>query len=584
MGNTTEENLEQIAPPSAAPARPKSKMVLAIVIVAVLVVAAIAGAWAAGLIGGKKKEAKELVIAMSSDIQAMDPGKTSAMYGPAGMIYETLITRDLEGNYHPGLAESYAMDRTALTFTMHLKSGVKFHDGTDFNSEAVKQLVRWYKMGFVAYEFMAINTSSFSMVGGELVENVTGNLNQGIWCQGPLDVVFNLTFPDVALVFNLSHLYGSVMSPTALWSSGATEQECLDNYGIAGGHKPIGTGPFMLEDWVAGDHVTLVKNKNHTWSFDWYTNKGPAHIDKVTYRVIADEAARFSGFESGAIDILMQVPPSKIQQYAGDSKITLIEKAGQGTYHIEFNCQKDPWTNASLRRAFGFAIDRATILSAVWHGYGEQGVNYLSPICPEGKFIPAQYNYSYDPTKASVLLAEAGWTIHGTDKWVKNSTGHELTLPLWTTTKGEDVQMSTILKDQIEAIGVHVTLRQMAENQIRAECAAGTQDSILFWYSWPRAEILDWHFGGWAQGNPNTGWYNDSVFDDYVTNWTYAPTDAAFSENATSAHERLLMQGGWAPILFWHQIVAVHDYVKDFGVSVLGQEQVINAVDMDIVR
>lgn len=556
-------------------------MFLAVVIVAVLIVAAIAGAWALGLIGKKSTE-KVLVIAMSSDIQAMDPGKTSAMYGPAGMIYETLITRDLEGVYHPGLAETYKMDAKNLTFTMHLQSGVKFHDGTEFNSDSVKQLVRWYKMGFVAYEFMAINTSSFSMVGSELVENVTGNLDQGIWCKGPLDVVFNLTFPDVALVFNLSHLYGSVMSPAALWSSGSNETNCLNNYGIATGHKPIGTGPFMLQEWVAGDKVVLIKNKNYSSNMDWYKNKGTAHIDKIIYRVITDEAARFSGFESGDIDVLMQVPPSKVQQYAADSKYTVIEKAGQGTYHIEFNCQKDPWTNASLRRAFGFAIDRAAILNTVWHGYGEEGVNYLSPICPEGRDIPAEYNYSYNPTKATALLANAGWAKAGSSNWVTNSTGHELTLPLWTTTKTEDVQMSEILKSQIEAVGVHVTLRQMAENQIRAECEAGTQDSILFWYSWPRAEILDWHFGSWAVGNPNTGWYSDVVFDNYVTNWTYAPTDAAFSENATLAHERLLTQGGWAPILFWHQIVAVHENVKDFGVSVLGQEQVIDAVDIDI--
>jgi hypothetical protein len=106
----------------------------------------------------------------------------------------------------------------------------------------------------------------------------------------------------------------------------------------------------------------------------------------------------------------------------------------------------------------------------------------------------------------------------------------------------------------------------------------------LFWYSWPRAEILDWHFGTWAAGGSNTGWYADAVFDGYVTNWTYATTEQQFSDNATAGHIRLLTQAPWAPILFWHQIFAVHNYVKNWAVNPLGQEQVINIVDVDIKK
>jgi ABC-type transport system substrate-binding protein len=115
--------------------------------------------------------------------------------------------------------------------------------------------------------------------------------------------------------------------------------------------------------------------------------------------------------------------------------------------------------------------------------------------------------------------------------------------------------------------------------------ASGDLDAMLFWYSWPRAEILDWHFGSWAaDGGSNTAHYKDPVFDAYVVNWTYAPTEAAFTENATRAHERLLEMGPWAPIIFWHQIAAVHDYVKGWYLSPLGQEQVIDGVDVYISK
>ena len=128
-----------------------------------------------------------------------------------------------------------------------------------------------------------------------------------------------------------------------------------------------------------------------------------------------------------------------------------------------------------------------------------------------------------------------------------------------------------------------MTLTQYEESTLRSLAANAKDDAMLFWYSWPRAEILDWHFGTWAAGGgSNTGQYRDSVFDAYVVNWTYAPTLAAFSENATRAHERLLTMAPWAPIIFWHQIVAVHNYVTGWYVNPLGQEQVIDGVDVDI--
>lgn len=526
---------------------------------------------------------KVLVIAMSSDIQTMDPSKTSAMYGPPGLVLETLITRDKTGTYQPGLADSYGWNLTDPShprFVIHLKQGVKFQDGTPFNAQAVKDIIKWYKQtdmvgtyGWVAYEFAAINCS----------DGISdwGNMNQGIWVHDNYNLTFNCTYFDVALEFNLSHLYGSMMSPTAAYGSGATVDEAHMNYGTPS-HPAVGTGPFKITEWVPGDHVTLVKFENYSWGFNWYVNKGPAKIDRIVYRVIADEASRFAGFESGAIDVLMQVPPSKVQHYSSNPALSVITGPGQGIYYIEFNCQKGPWTSVDLRRAIGFAIDRDQIVTTVWHGYASPGVNYLSPIEPEGTLIPAMYNYSFNLTKAAGLFAAAGW-VKNLAGWLENTSTHqELTLPLWTTNKGEDVAMSEMLQQQLQTAGVHVTLTQYEEDTLRAMAAAGQDDAMLFWYSWPRAEILDWHFGSWAVGGSNTAQYTDPVFDAYVTNWTYAPTPATFTENATRAHERLLTMGPWAPIVFWHQIAAVHDYVTGWYVNPVGQEQVIDIVDVDV--
>lgn len=513
---------------------------------------------------------KLLVIAMGLGVETMDPAKTAMMYGPAGMIYETLIARDLTGAYVPGLAEWWNMNTTDPDhpkFEIRLKQEVVFHDGSPFDTDAVKRIINYYvdNNSWVQYEFWSIYGSI----------NKTGWPDAGIWCKDAHNMVLNLTWADVALVFNLSHLYGSMMSPDALESDG------LSNYGTPG-HQVVGTGPFKLQEWIAGDHVTLVKNPDYKWGASWYTNKGPANIDRIVYRIIPDKTARFAAFESGDIDILQQVPPNKVMAYMGDPDITVITGPGQGTYHVEFNCQKAPWSNVSLRSAFGYAINRTEILQVVWHGIGEEGVNYLPPIEPESRNVPALHNFTYNSTKATALFAQAGYVDTDSDGWLENTLNSELTLHIWTSNKGEEVQMSEILHAQFESIGVHIELTQYDENILRDLASSGDHEAILYWYSWPRAEILDWEFGTWAKGGSNMAWYSDTVFDDYVTNWTYAETEEEFSDNATAGHIRLLTQAPRLPILFWHQIDATHSRIVGWYVHPFGLEQPFDILDVDL--
>jgi len=552
-------------------------MIWALVIILIVIVAAVVGAWAAGLFG--EKEEKVLVIAMTSDIETMNPARTSAMYGPPGMIYETLIARDLDGNYVPGLAESWNLNRDDPdnpTLEITLKEGVKYHDGTSFNTDSVKRTIEWYSQNdsWVSYEFWAIKGNP-SYWG---TEDFSIWPDGGIWCKDDYNMVLNLTWADVALIFNLSHLYGCMIGPDALWDLG------LDDYGTAQNwDKVVGTGPFMIDEWVAADHITLVKNPDYRWGASWYDNKGPANIDKIIYRVVPDATTRDAGFMSGAIDILQQVPPSKVATYEAEPGLEVITAPGQGIYYVEFNCVKEPWDNRDLRLAMAYSVNRKPILDTVWHGIGEEGVNLLSPICPEGTAVPAQYNLTYSTTKAATHFEAAGFEDVDDDGWLENTTtDNDLTLELWTTNKAEDVLMGEMIKAQFEDAGVKTSLVQYQETVLRTKAQDGQQQAILFWFSWPRAEILDWHFGSWAVGGSNTAQYADPVFDDYVANWTLAETEDQFSDNATAAHIRLLQNCPRVPVLFWHQIFAIHDRVTGWYVHPLGQEQTINILDVDI--
>ncbi|MDQ1371285.1 MAG: peptide/nickel transport system substrate-binding protein, partial [Candidatus Thermoplasmatota archaeon] len=196
--------------------------------VVLITMALVASGQIEGVCTGATEE-KVLVIAMSSDVQAMDPAKTSAMYGPASMIYETLITRDLNGDYADGLAEWWDLNRDDPdhpTFELRLKEGVVFHDGLQFDTQAVKRVIDYLAQNdsWVQYQFWSIYGS----------QNKTGWPDAGIWCKDDYNMVLNLTWADVSLQFALSNLYSSMMSPDAL------EEDGLAIYGTPSG-QAVGT-------------------------------------------------------------------------------------------------------------------------------------------------------------------------------------------------------------------------------------------------------------------------------------------------------------------------------------------------------
>ncbi len=513
---------------------------------------------------------KTLVVAMGQEVSPLDPTKTSSMFGPASMIYETLISRNPAGDYLPGLASEWNMNRTDPanpTFDIELKQGVKFHDGLAFDTLAVKRIIDYSARNesWMQYQFWSVYGCM----------NKTGWPDMGIWCKDQYNMSLNLTYSDASLVFNLSNLYASMMSPDATDTEGAF-------YGLPG-HKAVGTGPFELKEWVAGDHVTLVKNPNYTWGPSWYINKGPAVIDQVIYEIIPDSATRLALFENGSLDVLIDVPPNKIANYGSSPFVDLITGPGQGTYHIDFNCQKDPWDNATLRKAFAYAVNRTEIRDVVWEGLGGDGVNYLPPICEESRDISETYNFSYDPSNAESLFSAAGFTDTDSDGWLENaSSGNELNLPIWTMNDGTSLLMAEMVQQYFQAAGVHAPLTQYSGEQLRTMASNGEHDAVLYSNSWPRADVLDWEFGTWAMGGSNIAWFSDPVFDAYVTNFTLADSDASWSENATLAHMRLLDLAPRIPLIYWPQIIATQANVTGWYVHNYGGEMPFDINDVDV--
>ncbi|MEX2104269.1 MAG: ABC transporter substrate-binding protein, partial [Bacilli bacterium] len=246
-------------------------------------------------------------------------------------IYDKLVDLDKDGNIVPMLATSFEISEDGKMYTLKLKEGVKFHDGTDFNAEAVK---------FNLERYMGENSRRI----GEM-KYVTA-----VTVVDPTTVTIELKEPFTPFLSILTDRSGMMVSPAAVEKFG---EEYLNN--------PVGTGPYVFVEHVKGDHVSLKKNDNY-WN-------GIVAIDELNYKVFTNGTAAVQNLRSGMLDITDSVPIKEIPVVEKDANLTVVAEPGMGYQGFYINTTKEPFTNKYLRQAVDQSIDRETVVKVLFDGY-----------------------------------------------------------------------------------------------------------------------------------------------------------------------------------------------------------------------
>ncbi|WP_047985719.1 ABC transporter substrate-binding protein [Ornithinibacillus californiensis] len=334
-----------------------------------------------------------LIFARGGDSESLDPGSTTDGESSrvTKQILEGLLEFDKESfEVTPGLAHDWDVSEDGLTYNFYLEEGVTFHDGTDFNAEAVK--VNFERWADPSHEFaFADDGYVYSMYGTMFggYKGDDGHVIKEINVVNDHEIQFVLNRPLGFFLQNLAMSYFGITSPAALAEYGATINE-----------NPVGTGPFKFVSWSKDDSIILEK-------FEDYRVEGLPKLDRVVFSVIPDNAARLIALKSGEIDIMDGLNPDDAVGVESDDNLILYERAENNFGYVGFNTQKEPFDNQTLRQAISYAIDRQSIADALYAGYAVAAKNPLPPSY-------MGYNddvepYAYDPEKAKELLAEAGY-------------------------------------------------------------------------------------------------------------------------------------------------------------------------------
>ncbi len=352
------------------------------------------------------------------DIQATNQGSLSES---AHYIYETLFDRNAEGEIVGLLATGFEISNDGLTYTFSLQPNVTFHDGTVFDAEAVK------------YNFerkITLQLPTWDSIPWDSIEVID-----------PLTLQVNLTAPAPHIVPVLSAKTWSMYSPT--WA------EAVGPDGVKS--EGVGTGAFMVEEFLPNDTLRLVRNPN-------YWQEGLPYLDEVVFRVIPDANTRSALLESGDVDIAIGLPVPVTERLKLDSRFNVLEALSARQYYITLNNKKAPTDDVLVRQAINHAVDKEGIIRAVFLGVGAQVANavYMTPQVTG--YVPVG-NYAYDPDLAASLLEQAGWMMGSDGVRLKN--GERLSLSLFTrrgSTTG-DFETAELVQGMLSNVGFEIDLQ-----------------------------------------------------------------------------------------------------------------------------
>ncbi len=435
---------------------------------------AAAGAWAGAAAlgaGGIQRIAwaapagGTLVYGLGFDLDdTMDPAVTDfdSTIRVTLNIVEPLVWEPEPGVFVPGLADSWAVSQDAKTYTFRLKQGVKFHDGTPFNAEAVK----------------------FTM---DRIVDPTTKAGQSHDQIGPYDHTEIINDYTVRIVMKegyaplLTNLNGylGIVSPTAVKKMGLAEFA----------RHPVGTGPFMFKEWVPKDHITLVRNPDYSWGSSYFKHKGPALLDQIIFKIIPEESVRTGTLRSGETQYIDDLNPLEYAALKRSARLVVIEKGqpGSGRVLLLNVTSKGPTSELAVRRAMEYGVDREGFNKAVFQGLNK--VAWSPLMRPTFGYDPATEKiYSYDPTKAKQTLEEAGWRV-GSDG-IREKGGQKLVIDFPIIGRPRDRAMAESVQASLREIGMDIKVTALERGAFAEVRRQKRFDVNFMWFSYGDPDVL----------------------------------------------------------------------------------------------
>ena len=383
--------------------------------------------------------AKDAVIAVASNFTSLDPydANDTLSQAVAKSFYQGLFGFDKDMKLVNVLADGYQVSDDGLSYTIKLHPGVKFHDGSDFNAEAVK-----------------VNLDRASNPDSHLKRYNLFKMIDKTEVVDPLTVKIVLKTPFSAFINNLAHPAAAMISPAA-----------LKQYGKQIGFHPVGTGPYQFETWNQTDFVKVKK-------FAGYWKAGQPKLDSITWRPVVDNNTRAAMLQTGEADFAFPIPYEQAKVLEKNAKLNLVVAPSIQQRYISMNVTQKPFDDPKVRQALNYAINKEALIKVAFAGYAAPA---QGPLPPTIDFAARYQPWPYDPAKARELLKEAGYP-------------NGFSTTLWSSHNHSTAQkVLQFTQQQLAQVGVKVKVTAMDAGQRAAQVeSVGVKDTgvRMFYTGW----------------------------------------------------------------------------------------------------
>jgi peptide/nickel transport system substrate-binding protein len=476
---------------------------------------------------GEKKDIESFTYASLTDAVGLSPIMTndSASSNVTEHVYETLFKRNADNKIEPLLAESYE-NPDENTWVIKLKQGIKFHDGTPFNAEAVKYTfdkLRDPKTAAPRASLMA-PVDTINVVDEYTVEIKTKN-------------------PYGPFLAALSHSNAAIVSPTA-----DKKQDLMK--------EPVGTGPFKFVSWTPGDQVVLEANSD-------YRDGAPA-IKKLVFKVVPEVSTAISMLQAGEVQFIDSIPAEQLSRVEALKNVNVDKIQGTPEYYLTVNHAKAEFANPEFKKAIASAINRDAIVKKL-NGLGVRSDSVIGPKVFGHKDSADKGGTAYDLKKAKELVNKNGFG----DRTIKLLTANRGTYPL----------MAELVQAQLAEAGFKVEIESMEWAAFLDTARAGKYD--LTFLSWSNvtgdgSELLYPNFHSANVGSSNMTFLKDPELDKLIDQ-SRTTTDQKQREDFLNQANELMLKNDDIVIMY-HGVVtaAVNNEFTGLELYPIGKWDVTN--------
>jgi peptide/nickel transport system substrate-binding protein len=486
-----------------------------------------------GCVGPTASNVKPFVFAQGADPRGLDPayvddGESSKVIVN---IYEGLLKyKQGSTELEPCLADSWTISNDGLVYTFKLHQGIKFHDGTTFNAEAVKY-----------------------SVDRQLPPNATQDMPYASFTFGPVkkvDVVddytvrFTLNTPYTPFLANLAmSLAAPIVSPTAARKSNGNLNE-----------NPVGTGPFKFVKWDKAQSITLVSND------DYWGDK--PKISKLIFKFTKENSVRASELASGAVDAIDGIDPNDVKMLEG-KKMSIFKDKGMNINYMYFNCSRAPFNDPKLRQAVTYAINRDELVKYLYQGYADLANSPLPSFMPG--FNKNVKPYGYDPEKAKALLKQLG-KENLKVKMITYSNPRP-----YNSVNGQ--KLAEAIQGYLAKVGINATIDVYEWTDYKKRVGNGEGD--IGFYGWigdngDADNFLSLLESKEIESTLNAAKYSSKEVDDLLVRARQLPNGDDRNKAYEKVQEIVMRDAAWVPISNALTLAAYNPNVKGFAVHPTG--------------